>query len=926
MIGGGIPVIQRVSKDTGSHGSAYDVTRPFVSGKFVHVGKRRLLIQGVSYGTFAPNADGALFPASDSVARDFRGIVELGANTLRTYTPPPISVLDEAAACGLHVIVGVPWAQHVAFLDSARTTREIRATMRRHVRRLASHPATLLFAVGNEIPPSIVRWYGRRRIEQFLRELFDEAKAAAGNALLTYINYPPTEYLEISFFDICAFNVFLHNETDLAAYLARLHHIAGPRPLLVSEVGADSLRNGEREQAALVAMQVRTALREGAAGAIVFSWTDDWWRGGRRVDDWEFGLVNAVRRPKIAYRAVQRIFRSAPPAHVQSAVRPSVSVVVCAYNAAATIDECLTAIEQLRYQEFEVIVVNDGSTDATGSIADQHQCVCVIHTANAGLGAARNVGLERAAGEIVAYTDADVRVDPDWLTYLVQRFADPDVVAAGGPNVVPADDAWVAQCVARAPGAPTHVLLEDRLAEHIPGCNCAFRRDALLAVGGFDSRFVRAGDDVDVCWRLQARGWKIGFAPAALVWHHHRPSVRTYVRQQIGYGEGETWLMRKHPEKFVGDRIAWRGHIYSPLPFIRSLSALRINAGPFGSAGFPSIYRTDAHPLTSIVHSGRWQIAWVTLLAMAIAARFGAWPYASVVLALGSAAMIVTGLHCVVYGFRSDVVGLPPIGGLSRRTSRAIYRLSIAGFHFLQPFARLYGRVRGAVSKPAWGRRRPSVPLRPRTPFARGARLLLGREAEKSFWSESWIDVRALLTIVANRLRRQRAFRSIELDSGWWEDRDLTIVSRFWFRVDIRALVEDHGGGRCLCRLRTRAHVTPAAIPLVLGMAAVPLFNAAGVISHPLAMSVVVGLVAGTIVLGEMLMTCNVISSAVDGLAADLRIFPMELNGVPDRSGSMSPESWRRARAGSTRVPPAQETYSPNSKDSRVPRALTEKV
>ena len=534
-----------------------------MSGKFLHVDTGRFLVQGVSYGTFGPGAGGALFPVSDRVARDFRGIAELGANTVRTYTPPPLSVLDEATKCGLRVIVGVPWAQHVAFLDSARMIREIRTTVRGHVQRLASHPATLMFAVGNEIPPGVVRWYGRRRIERFLRDLFDEAKAAAPDALLTYINYPPTEYLEISFFDVCAFNVFLHDEAGLSAYLARLHQIAGPRPLLVAEVGADSLRNGEHEQAALVAMQVRTAFREGAAGAIVFSWTDEWWRGGRRVDDWEFGLVNAVRRPKPAYTAVQRVFRSAPFAHVRPEVWPRVSVVVCAYNAAATIDECLTSIEQLRYPEYEVIVVNDGSTDATGSIAARHPRVRVIHTANAGLGAARNVGLKHARGEIVAYTDADVRVDPDWLTYLVQRFADPDIVAAGGPNVVPADDSWIAQCVARAPGGPTHVLLEDRIAEHIPGCNCAFRRGALLAVGGFNSTFVRAGDDVDVCWRLQARGWKIGFAPAALVWHHHRPSVRTYVRQQIGYGEGETWLMREHPEKFVGGRIAWRGHIYS---------------------------------------------------------------------------------------------------------------------------------------------------------------------------------------------------------------------------------------------------------------------------------------------------------------------------------------------------------------------------
>src|SRR5262249_32188346 len=484
--------------------SPYDVNRPVVSGKFIHVSAGRFLIKGVSYGTFAPGHDGALFPAPDCVGRDFRGIAELGANTVRTYTPPPPSVLDEPAECGLRVIVGLPWAQHVAFLDDARMTRDIRTAVRGHVQRLASHPATLLFTVGNEIPPGIVRWYGRRRIERFLRVLFHEAKAAAPDALLTYINYPPTEYLEIPFFDVCAFNVFLHDEADLAAYLARLHHIAGPRPLLIAEAGADSRRNGEHEQAALVAMQVRTAFREGTAGAIVFSWTDEWWRGGGSVDDWEFGLVNAVRRPKPAYTAVQRVFRAAPFAHVQPTVYPHVSVVVCAYNAAETIDECLTAIEQLRYPEFEVIVVNDGSTDATGSIAARHPRAQVINTANSGLGRARNVGLRRATGEIVAYTDADVRVDPDWLTYLVQRLGDPDVVAAGGPNVVPADDPWVAQCVARAPGGPTHVLLDDRIAEHIPGCNCAFRRDALFALGGFNSTFVPPGDHVDLSSRPQS--------------------------------------------------------------------------------------------------------------------------------------------------------------------------------------------------------------------------------------------------------------------------------------------------------------------------------------------------------------------------------------------------------------------------------------
>src|SRR5262249_16395990 len=336
------------------------------------------------------------------------------------------------------------------------------------------------------------------------------------------------------------FNVYLHREPELRAYLTRLQHVAGHKPLLLAEAGADSIREGEAAQAEITAMHVRAAFEEGACGAIAFAWTDEWWRGGHPVEDWAFGLVDRNRRPKPAALAVASAFDQAPFPQPATPL-PRVSVVVCAYNAASTLDDCLVSIEQLTYPDFEIILVNDGSRDRTSEIAHNHPSVRVIDTPNGGLSAARNVGLAEATGDIVAYTDADVRVDRDWLTYLVQPFLTSDVVGSGGPNVVPADDPPMAQSIARAPGGPTHVLLADRIAEHVPGCKMAFRREALLAIGGFNPIYLRAGDDVDVCWRLQARGWKIGFAAAALVWHHHRSSIKAYWRQQVGYGEGERW-------------------------------------------------------------------------------------------------------------------------------------------------------------------------------------------------------------------------------------------------------------------------------------------------------------------------------------------------------------------------------------------------
>ncbi|HVH98524.1 MAG TPA: glycoside hydrolase family 2 TIM barrel-domain containing protein, partial [Enhygromyxa sp.] len=180
--------------------------RPRASGKFIFVGDRKLWIRGVTYGTFAPQQNGEDYPPDEVLARDFAAMRASAINTVRCYTVPPRRLLDRAWAHGLRVMVGLPWEQHVAFLDQPERAPDIVRRVAEGVRSCAGHPAVLCYAIGNEIPASIVRWHGRRRIEQFLRRLYEATKREDPDALVTYVNFPTTEYLHLPFLDFFCFN------------------------------------------------------------------------------------------------------------------------------------------------------------------------------------------------------------------------------------------------------------------------------------------------------------------------------------------------------------------------------------------------------------------------------------------------------------------------------------------------------------------------------------------------------------------------------------------------------------------------------------------------------------------------------------------------------------------------------------------------
>src|SRR5215831_17491489 len=685
-----------------------------VDGKFFSADGEPFFVRGVTYGAFRPDEAGREYADDRLIERDFSQMAALGINTVRIpHAMPPRSLLDIAATHGLRVMVSLSAEQSVGHLIDRNLPRDFVAGFRTKVRLCARHPALLCFALGNEIMASQARWLGCRRITRYLHWLYTIVKEEDPDAIVTYVNYPTTEYLELPFLDVVSFNVYLETKRELRAYLARLQNVAGDRPLLLTELGLDSLRHGELAQAQALDWQIRTTFEAGAAGAIIFSWTDEWFRADCQVEDWAFGITDLDRNPKPAAHVVRKAFHETPFA--LAADWPKISVVVCSYNGARTLRQCLDALVSLDYPNYEVILVNDGSTDDTPAIAQDYP-VRLINQPNMGLSAARNVGLAASNGSIVAYLDDDAFPHCYWLRYLAAAFDRSTHVGIGGPNLPPAGDGLVAECVAAAPGNPLHVLLSDEIAEHIPGCNMAYRKEALRAIDGFDTRFRTAGDDVDLCWRLQDQGWTIGFCPVAVVWHHRRNSIRAYWKQQYGYGKAEAQLDDKWPQHCnVLGHIGWAGRIYSCGSGLANLLRQRVYHGIWGTASFQAALPPSTNLALSLLAVPEWYLV-IVLLAL----------------------LTIGGLLCTPLLFAGPLLLLAVAArvaeaGISAARATMMWRcagcdragrwLIITFLNFAQPLARRVGRVHDGLTPWRW-----RAPVQSRLP----------QRISTAIWSERW--------------------------------------------------------------------------------------------------------------------------------------------------------------------------------------------
>ncbi|MDF1812453.1 MAG: glycosyltransferase [Verrucomicrobiales bacterium] len=750
-------------------------------------------VKAVTFGPFPPG----VFPGGEIRTELERVKDELGANAVRFYEPPPIHWLNDCADLELMAFISISWSQHVDFLNQKNIRRETELRIKDITNRYRGNRAVAGYFVGNEIETTLVRYLGPKKVVRFLEHLIDTGRSVDPGKLFSYANYPSTEFLIPGNQDFLAFNVYLEQPENFGSYLDRLQSLSGNLPVLISEFGVDSRDHGTKEQAEILNWHIDEICRAGIAGTTIFSWSDQWSRGGETIMDWDFGLTDRNGIPKEALHTLARKWEDIekPFDGVTLDETPKFSIIICTYKGARLIEAALESLRHLDYPDFEVIVVNDGNDQSVRELVQSLDHVRHVGVPHGGLSNARNIGAKTSTGDIIVYTDDDCFVDPDWLNWLALAFSAPDRPdCVGGPNIPPPALNSEQAFVIASPGGPSHVLIGDRSAEHVPGCNIAVKKEVFDAIGGFDAQFWTAGDDVDFCWRLIDAGYKIGFHGAAYVWHLRRSTYQAYIRQQRGYGKAEAMLMRIHPDKFgnIGG-AAWRGFVYDGPALSFSRSSEEIHHGKYGYEPFQLIYPDHKNGISSVFSHAGFVIPFLLLIPFGFL-TWWAW-------VIAGAGLSLTLTSALKSAFRAD---------LQREFDSLWARLVIARLTILQGFMRSAERMFRAF------------PLQSPVNFAKGVWSAIthiegprpGSSMVVKFWSEDGKAREALLDSL------DRHFKLAADTSG---DTDFRLKSGLFFQSDLVTVTEYHEKNHLLTRAKISS--TLKIRTFLIGLAAVLLIG-----------------------------------------------------------------------------------------------------
>ena len=263
--------------------------------------------------------------------------------------------------------------------------------------------------------------------------------------------------------------------------------------------------------------------------------------------------------------------------HVDEALNETVSIVICTRNRPEFLAKCLHALQNLSHPAQEIIVVDNAPhTDETRQLVSQIPGIRYVPEPRPGLSVARNTGIRHSTGNIIAFTDDDVIVHPDWIARLRQSFQNPKVMAVTG-LILPAELETEAQLIFEVDlgnfGWGYHTKIFDQAffqaTKHVgvpvwrigAGANMAFRRQAFEMVGTYDERLGAGAsgcsEDSELWYRILAEGWLCRYEPTAVVFHHHRGDLKGLRQQMYQYMRGHVvaLLIQFHRYKHWGNLL-----------------------------------------------------------------------------------------------------------------------------------------------------------------------------------------------------------------------------------------------------------------------------------------------------------------------------------------------------------------------------------
>jgi cellulose synthase/poly-beta-1,6-N-acetylglucosamine synthase-like glycosyltransferase len=231
-----------------------------------------------------------------------------------------------------------------------------------------------------------------------------------------------------------------------------------------------------------------------------------------------------------------------------------ISIVVPTYNGADRIGRTLKALEEQDFPgDYEIVVVDDGSTDGTADVVSEFKEVRLVCQKNAGPAAARNRGVEECNGELVLFTDDDCVPREDWLRRMSEAFENEDVIGVKGAYRTNQKEV-VARFVQLEYEDKYRLLQKHENIDFIDTYSAGFRRDIFIESGGYDTTFpVACAEDVELSFRLSTQGCKMRFVPDAIVYHTHPDSLWKYLRKKYKFSFWRIFAVKKNPDKLVSD-------------------------------------------------------------------------------------------------------------------------------------------------------------------------------------------------------------------------------------------------------------------------------------------------------------------------------------------------------------------------------------